>query len=485
MKPPLLRLRGIAKSFSGVPVLRGVSLSLDAGEALGIAGANGAGKSTLMNILGGVLRADSGEMLLDDRVFAPQDAAAASAAGVEFVHQELNLFPNLSIAENLFLTALPKRRWMGLPLLDYRRAAEQTRELLRVVDLPLEPETLVERLSPGERQLVEIAKVLHHAARVVIFDEPTTSLTAQESSRLFAIIERLRSAGAGILFISHALEQVLRLCPRILVLRDGEVAACGPAAEFSERRMISLMVGRAVERLYPARRPFIDGEAALEARGLSHPGILEDVTFTLHRGEILGISGLIGSGRSELARILFGLDRCDRGEVLLGNRPLDGLPAFERVRRGLAFVTESRREDGLLMDAPVDANLSLVAQRKDRVASVAAQVQLHCANLHSQPVRQLSGGNQQKVVLGKWLAADPRVFILDEPTRGIDAGARPEIYRIVASLASSGAAVLLISSEIEELMGMCDRILVMRRGEIRASVPRAAFDRERLLEAAL
>jgi ribose transport system ATP-binding protein len=483
---PLLLLDGISKSFSGVPVLREVSLTASRSEVLGIAGENGAGKSTLMNILGGVIAPDAGNMVLEDRVYLPRDPSEASARGVAFVHQELNLFPNLSIAENLFLTDFPRRRVLGLPLIDRRSAAQAARRLLDAVELPLSPDTPVERLSQGERQLVEVAKALDRDARIVIFDEPTTSLAARESARLFAIIERLQARGAAVIYISHALADVRRLSSRILILRDGEAAATGPAEEFTEERMISCMVGRAIGQLYPARRPLPpDSQPLLEARGLAHPGILENAGFTLHSGEVLGIAGLMGSGRSELARILFGLDPCERGQILLSGLPIQHLSSRERIRLGLAFLTENRRDDGLLMPASVLANLALVDPRSSRLEPVAARVGVRCANLDRQPVRQLSGGNQQKVALGKWLVSQPRVFLLDEPTRGIDVGARAEIYRIVAALAAAGVGILMISSEIEELTGMCDRILVMRRGEISASIARPDFDREQILRVAL
>jgi ribose transport system ATP-binding protein len=482
---PLLRLENISRSFSGVPVLRPVTLELGRGEVLGIVGENGAGKSTLMNVLGGVLPADSGAMTLEGLAYAPRDAADASARGIAFVHQELNLFPNLNIAENLFLANFPRWRFAGLQLLDYRAARDRSRQLLQTVKLPLDPDTPVERLSQGERQLVEIAKALDRKARIVIFDEPTTSLTPRESARLFEIVHDLKERGAGVIYISHALPEVLRICDRIVVLRDGAVAGVGPAAEFDEARMISLMVGRAVDQLYPERPAQASSLPVLEARHLSHPSILEDVSFTLHGGEVLGVAGLMGSGRSELARILFGLDRCERGDVLLAGEALGRMPPRERIRRGMALLTENRREDGLLMEAPVLANLALVWPKTDRLRSVAQSVRLHCANLDRQPVRQLSGGNQQKVALGKWLVEMPRVLILDEPTRGIDVGAKPEIYRIVAEVASKGAGVLLISSEVEELIGLSDRIVVMRRGELRGSLTRAEFDRERILQIAV
>ncbi|MCX8036881.1 MAG: sugar ABC transporter ATP-binding protein [Candidatus Sumerlaeia bacterium] len=479
-----------------------MSFSVRRGSALGVVGENGAGKSTLMNILGGVVRPDSGTLHLDGQPYQPRNPADASRHGIAFIHQELNLFANLSIAENLFLDSFPRRTLGRLPtpFICRRTLRNHAQRLLADVDLRLPPDLLIEDLSPGERQLVEIAKALALNARVIIFDEPTTSLTAHEAERLFALIERLRAQGASILYISHILGDVRRLCDALLVLRDGEVVGFGPVADFPIPRMISLMVGRDVERLYPARPPVARGPAVLEARGLSQPGVIHNVHFTLHAGEILGVAGLMGSGRTELARILFGLDPCETGDLLLRGEPIRNCSPRERIRRGMAFLTENRREEGLLMDASVAENIALASlsafarsplrlldfsAMNEATAREADRVRLRCASIRRQAAKTLSGGNQQKAVLAKWLLASPAVVVLDEPTRGIDIGAKHEVYGLIAELAAGGAAVLFISSEIEELIGMCDRILVMRQGEIRAALERREFDQERILRAAL
>jgi ABC-type sugar transport system ATPase subunit len=499
---PLLELEGIGKSFFGVRVLEGVSLSLAAGRVLGVVGENGAGKSTLLNVLGGVVAPTAGSMRLGGAPYAPASPSEARARGVAFVHQELNLFPNLTVAENLFLDALPTRG----PLVDRAALDARARALLAEVGLDVSPRRLVEDLAPGEQQLVEIARALGSDARVVILDEPTTSLTAPEAERLFAIVERLRGQGRSVVYVSHALGDVLRLADEVLVLRDGVVVGRGGRAEFDEARLVSLMVGREIDAVFPVRRTAPSREGALEARGLRAGRRVRGIDLAVRRGEVVGLAGLMGAGRTETLRALFGLDRPEAGEVRIAGRAFRPTPRAA-IASGVAFVTEDRRQDGLVMDAAVAENLVLVALpalaaggrlSPARVAAAAAgqarAVGVESATGLSAPARSLSGGNQQKVILGKWLMAKPAVFLLDEPTRGIDVGAKQQVYRLVADLADSGAGVLVASSEIEELVGLCDRILVVRRGRIVARFVRpglapaedetAGFDREAILRAA-
>ncbi len=495
----MIEFINIEKSFFGVKVLKGVSFAVKPGQTVGIVGENGAGKSTLRNILGGNLRPDAGELRLNGQPYAPPSPRAAELAGVAFIHQELNLFANLTIAENIFIGGFPRRaRW--LPFIDRRKMRERTRELLQEVNLAQSPDTPIERLSAGERQLVEIAKALAGDARLIIFDEPTTSLTARETERLFAIMGQLRARGISMVYISHSLGHVLKLCDAVVVLRDGAVVGNEPASQFTLERMVSLMVGRAITQLYPRRDTQPTDAVALDVRGLAQPGIARAITFQLRRGEILGVSGLMGSGRSELARILFGLDPCAAGEIRLNGQLLNGLTPRDRIARGLAFLTEDRRAEGLCMEAAIGDNVALVAWPRfvrtwahfvnaaavrAAVGTIRQAVKLTPSARDQQAVKTLSGGNQQKVVLAKWLLNEPKVFILDEPTRGIDVGAKHEIYRLINELAARGAAVLMISSEVEELIGMCDRILVMGGGAIRDTVEPHQFDRERILRAAL
>jgi ABC-type sugar transport system ATPase subunit len=496
---PAVIFGGIEKSFFGIKVVRGVDFEVGARRILGLVGENGAGKSTLMNLLGGNLQPDSGTFSVHGRPYSPRSPKDARAAGIAFVHQELNLFPNLSIAENLFLTDLPRVR-DGVPWIRRSELRRRAVDLLSQVGLNHSPGTLVESLTAGERQLVEIAKALAAQARVIILDEPTTSLSSRECERLFTLLRQVRGRGIALIYISHTLGDILRLCDDIVVLRDGGLVGQGPVGEFTHDRLVSLMVGRQLNQLYPTR----DLNAArtapvLQVLSVGQPGIVREVSFDLAAGEVLGISGLMGAGRSELARILFGLDSHTAGEIRLEGRPLVGSPR-ERIRQGLAFLTEDRRSEGLCMEASIADNMSLAtlgrharqplgwldfAGIRDAVGRMREAVQLSAKAGDAQPVRTLSGGNQQKVVLGKWLLAEPKVLILDEPTRGIDVGARFEIYQLIHQLADRGAGVLVISSEIEELMGLCDRILVMRRGEITAGFAREQFDREQILAASL
>jgi ribose transport system ATP-binding protein len=499
MAESILEIQGIQKGFFGVPVLRDIGFTLRGGQVLGLVGENGAGKSTLMNILGGVFPAEEGSMTLSGQPYTPRGPAEARRRGVAFIHQELNLFPNLSIAENLVLPSFPRQRLPRLPLIDRQATRSRARELLAVVDLDRAPETLVEDLSPGERQLVEIARALTIDARLIIFDEPTTSLTAHETGRLFELIDRLKARGIAMIYISHNLGDVLRLCDEIAVLRDGTLVGSGPVGEFTADRMITLMIGRNLEQLFPDRTAAPADDVVLNVEGLSQPGIVENINFVLRRGEVLGIAGLMGSGRTELARILFGLDPFARGLVRLKGSALGRSSPRVRIERGMAFLTEERREEGLMMGASIDENIVLASLRAfarpitrlidrrrsgEKVTEVSRSVQLR-ASEPRRAVKTLSGGNQQKVVLAKWLLTRPSVLVLDEPTRGVDVGAKSEIYRLIDELAAGGAGVLMISSEIEELIGLCDRILVMSRGEVRGSFERTGFDREAILRAAL
>jgi ribose transport system ATP-binding protein len=497
MSEATLELREVGKAFFGVPALRNITLSSHNSRILGLIGENGAGKSTLMNIIGGVVQPDTGTMLLAGQFFSPRNPSDANHAGIAFIHQELNLFTNLSIAENIFIDNFPRRG--PFATIDRNQLRQRTHDLLAQVDLHLAPGTIVEGLSPGERQLVEIAKALRIDARIIIFDEPTTSLTARETQRLFQIMNRLREAGKSIIYISHILPDILAQADDIAVLRDGELVGSGPREQFDINRMISLMVGRSIEQIYPARTATPSRQPVLEVRRLSEPGIVKDINLTLNKGEVLGLFGLMGSGRTELARILFGIDSFESGELVVHGTVIHRRSPRASIRNHVAFVTENRREEGLLMSLVVADNIALVSLpefaatplqlvEKSRLLATASQMtaalQIKVGAIDQQAAKNLSGGNQQKVVIAKWLMSDPSIFLMDEPTRGVDVGAKFEIYSIVNNLAARGSSILFISSELEELTGMCDRILVMSRGELVGEFERTAFDEEHILRAA-
>jgi ABC-type sugar transport system ATPase subunit len=497
MQDFILQFRKIDKSFFGVRVLKNVSIDIQRGHIVGMIGENGAGKSTLVNILGGVVPFDAGSLLLNGQEYAPHDPEAATSAGIAFIHQELNLFTNLSIAENLFISNFPL---MGkTPFLNKAHIRSKAQEYLAMVDLNLSPDTTVDKLSPGERQLVEVAKALSQDASIIIFDEPTTSLTARETERLFGIINRLHASGKTIIYISHILRDILQLADEIVVLRDGEVVQSGPRSEFTIPKMISSMVGRYLGTLYPERTSKPTQQVILETRGLSKAGIVHDINLSLHKGELLGIFGLMGSGRSELAQIIFGIEPYDHGEIIIDGNLRAKRSPVNSIQQNIAFVTENRREEGLLMTSTVAENMGLVALPKfiqpitnvvrqsslvEAIRNLVSLLHVKVNDAFKNQVKGLSGGNQQKVVLGKWLMNSPSILIVDEPTRGVDVGAKYEIYSIINEIVAKGAAVLFISSEIEELIGVCDRIIVMGVGEILGCFEQAEFNREKILQTA-
>jgi len=494
-----LRVEGLTKAFHGVRVVNEVSFDAHAGEVSGVVGENGSGKSTTMNMLAGVLQRDEGSVLLDGVAYAPRDRRESSEAGVAFVQQELSLFPNLTVAENLFLGRFP--RWFGaLPVVSRRKMYARARELLRDVDLDVGVDVATSTLSAGERQLLEIARGLATDTRVMILDEPTTSLTQREIQRLFEVIARLKGRGVAIIYVSHTLEDVIRLSDRIVVMKDGRVTSCVASATTTAHNLVVAMIGRPIETLFPSRVQSRSQVApVLEVVAVGEPGIVDGVSFQVDRGEIVGLAGLMGSGRSELARILFGLEPHRSGTVRVDGKMLLSGDLSARIAAGVAFLTDDRRHEGLMMEASVAENMSLAAlplyaaghlgRILDRRLGKSLQelgrlIQLKCDSIERAPVRTLSGGNQQKVVLGRWLLRKPSLFILDEPTRGVDVGAKEEIYRLLVEMAIGGMAIFVISSEIEELIGLCDRILVMHRGRLHAGFERREFDPQVLLKAA-
>lgn len=494
MAGPLLRMEGIKKSFPGVQALRGVSLELEAGEALALIGANGAGKSTLMNILGGVVAADAGAIYIDGaraHIRSPKDAARY---GIAFVHQEMALLPTMSVAENMYITSFPTRAG----LIDRTSIEQACRQALARLDARIDPRTKVRELSPGERQMVEIARVLLGKPRLIIFDEPTSSLTSREKVQLFRVINSLKSEGVGIIYITHLLDEVFEVCDRAVVLRDGQIVGSGSIKEITRDHIVQLMVGgRPVSRYTRRGAPSTD-QVVLRVEGLGRQGVLEDISFVLYRGEIVGLWGLLGSGRTELARAIVGLDPIDQGRIeVLINGSLT--PVHPRsMKNWVGMISENRRDEGLLLPMSVKTNMSLAnlpallsriwpfidsLRETSLTREYVDRLSIKVASL-DQPVETLSGGNQQKVILARWLQRRPQIYILDEPTRGLDVGAKAETRRIVAELADQGAAVLLISSDIDELMELADRYLVMRRGRIVAQYPASASKADLMAAAA-
>ncbi|WEH38439.1 sugar ABC transporter ATP-binding protein [Streptomyces sp. AM 2-1-1] len=489
---PVLALEGVSKSFGAVRALRGVSLRLYAGEAHALAGENGAGKSTLIKALAGVHRPDAGTVLLDGRAVEFHGPADARDAGVAVIYQEPTLFPDLSVAENIFVGRQPRR---SLGRVDHRAVKRAAAELFERLGVDLDPDQPARGLSLADQQLVEIAKALSFDARVLIMDEPTAALTGSEVARLFGVVGALRAQGAAVLFISHRLEEIFALCQRVTTLRDGAWISSEPIDGLSEDDLVRRMVGRDLDELYPKQVTEI-GEVALGVRRLTREGVFTDVSFDVRRGEIVGLAGLVGAGRSEVARAVFGVDRFDGGEVeVLGKKLKPGAPSVA-MAAGLALVPEDRRAQGLVMEMSVERNIGLTGfaettragvmnrgAERDRAVDWAVKLQVKYARL-ADVVGTLSGGNQQKVVLAKWLATRPQVLIVDEPTRGIDVGTKAEVHRLLSSLAAEGVAVLMISSDLPEILGMADRVLVMHEGRLTAEIPRSEATEETVMAAA-
>jgi rhamnose transport system ATP-binding protein len=488
----VLSLEHVSKSFPGVKALDDVGFDVRAGEVHALLGENGAGKSTLIKIVSGLYQSDAGTMRLDGaevRFARPHDA---QAAGIATIFQELLLFPELSVAENIFMGHAPRTR---LGALDWAAMRAQAEDLLASLDIhDLDVTRLVGALTVGNRQRVEIAKALSQNARILIMDEPTAALTEADVERLFATVRLLRERGVGIVYISHRLEEVFVLADRVTVLRDGTYVGTRQVALTSTDELITMMVGRTIDNLFPKLTAEI-GPPVLEVRDLSGEPLFRDVSLKLRAGEIVGLAGLVGAGRSELAQAIFGIRPADSGEILLDGRPVRIDSPTRAKRLGIAYVPEDRGTQGLIRPMRLRENVSLAMLRQmtrgpfiDRGAETAlAERAIHQLSIRAsgseQMVEKLSGGNQQKVVLGKWLATAPRVLIMDEPTRGIDVGAKAEIHRLMSGLASEGLAVLMISSELPEIMGMSDRVLVMRGGTIVAELARAAASQEAIAAA--
>jgi rhamnose transport system ATP-binding protein len=490
----LLQATSITKTYAGVSALKDVSFDLMRGEVHALVGENGAGKSTLIKIVTGAVTPDAGAVIVSGRRVPHMDPHTARSLGIAAIYQQPALFPDLTVAENIALSQEQGSVWRRVDWNGRRRSAV---ELLRRVGATLDPDRIVQSLSMPEQQIVEIAKALGADARIVIMDEPTASLTEREVQRLFAAIALLREHGVGIIYISHRLDEIFSLADRITVLRDGQTVDTRPANAIDRATLIRLMVGRELSAVFP-KRHVNTGEVALELRGVSHHASgVEDVSLSVRRGEILGLAGLVGSGRTELAEIVFGLRPADAGEIRIGGTPVQIQSPGRAVELGIGYVPEDRRHHGVVLEMSVAANASLANLKAiSRRGLIDDAAERRAAASHVQTLRikassvfahvgSLSGGNQQKVALARWLSTHPTVLILDEPTQGVDVGSKAEIHELMGSLAEQGLAIMMISSEMPEILGMSDRIAVMRAGRIRGVLSRQEASQHSILQLAL
>ena len=484
----ILEMRNIVKEFPGVKALDGAQLCVRPGSVHALMGENGAGKSTLMKCLFGIYHKDSGSILIDGKEVDFKSPAHAMEQGVSMVHQELNQALRRSVADNVWLGRYPTRA--GFVRERYMR--ERTRELFAELEMPIDPARIIGSLSVAERQMVEIAKAVSYHARVLVLDEPTSSLTEREVEHLFRIIDKLKARGCGIVYISHKMNEILTISDEVTVMRDGKYISTAPACELTTGKIIQKMVGRELADLYPTQNRE-RGEALLEVEGLCAQG-LSEISFTLHRGEVLGLCGLVGAGRTEILETLFGMRRPTKGTVKLAGKELRVKKPSEAIRAGLALLTEERRATGILGGLSLTDNACVARTKSYRGAlgllrtrqmqkdtdGIIRDLRVRCAG-RGTPIKLLSGGNQQKVILGRWLLTKPEVLLLDEPTRGVDVGAKSEIYALIAGLAKSGKGIVMVSSEMPELIGTCDRILVVSGGRIAGEMVRGTYSEQELM----
>jgi ABC-type sugar transport system ATPase subunit len=467
-----LQLKGISKAFSGVQALKDVSFTIYGGQIQGLVGENGAGKSTIIKILAGFYKPDQGEIVIDNESVAFSSPRDSKNHGISVIHQELLLVPHLTVAENISLGQWPKN---GRKLIAWKEMYKRAEEALKMLGAAIDPNAIVSTLSTGEQQLVEIARSLSTETRVLILDEPTASLSESETQRLLQIVKKLREKGLAIVYVSHRLEEVFELADMITVFRDGKLVQSATHKEITPNNIVRLMVGRDVS-LERTRKP-THGKKVLEVRNLTRKGALEDISFDLHEGEILGLGGLVGAGRTEIFRCLFGVDPMDQGEILIDGKPVRIRNSQDAINHRIGFVTEDRKTQGLVLNASIKENASLSilnrikkfgmvdkVREKEIVQNYKDQLRIKAPSLET-VVISLSGGNQQKVVLARWLATNPRILLLDEPTRGVDVGARSEIQHMIEDLVSQGLAIIIISSDLNELLQLSDRIIVIREGK--------------------
>jgi ribose transport system ATP-binding protein len=490
---PVLEMRGIVKRFPGVLALNDVTFDVRPGEVHVLLGENGAGKSTLIKILSGVYAPDAGQIRFDGQLVNIRNPRDAQALGISTIYQELNLVPDMTVAENIFLGREPMRRF---GVVDRKQLIRQTSEVLAALHLQIDPQAIVKRLGIAQQQMVEIAKALSLKSRLIVMDEPTAVLTAHEIDLLFATVETLKKSGVAIIYISHRLDEVKMLGDRATVLRDGAWVGTVPVAEASVDQLIRMMVGRDLKDKFP-KVTIAPGEEVLRVENLTRKGVLNDISFNLHRGEVLGIAGLVGAGRTEMARVVFGAEPFDSGRILLHGQPVKIKSPAHAIRKGIALLPEDRKRQGILAHLSIKQNITISAlskflrggvinlrQEHAHAKEYAASMRIASPDL-DRWVYYLSGGNQQKVVIAKWLSSHADIFLFDEPTRGIDVAAKVEVYQLMGEMLKRGAAIVMISSELPEILGMSDRILVMRGGRIRGEFARADATEEVILDRAL
>lgn len=489
----ILEMKGICKSFAGVQALDNVDFNLRKGEVHALIGENGAGKSTLMNILLGMIKQDSGEIFFKGKHVNFKNPLTALNNGISMIHQEICLVPQMDVAENIWLGR--ENKFQSFGMLNIPKRLEATKALLNKLEIHVNPQALVKNISIANMQLVELARAISYEADIIIMDEPTSALTNVEIELLYKIVRNLSARGVSIIFISHKIEEIFQICQRVTVLRDGRFIATHNCAEIDKDKLISQIVGRELTNMFPKTHSVI-GEIVLEVNDLNKSGVFSNINFNLRKGEILGFCGLMGAGRTEIMSAIFGLDLPDSGEIIIDGRSIKIGNPSQAISHGIGMVTEDRLRLGALHGLPVFMNLSLATLlkfsklrlinfKKEKTACVTMVEKLSITlSTINQLMKTLSGGNQQKVILGKWLMTNPKILILDEPTRGIDVGSKAEIHKIISELASQGMSIILVSSELPEILGMSDRIIVIGKGEIKLECSRAEATQEKLMTAA-
>lgn len=486
----MIEMSGISKAFNGNVVLNNVQFTLKEGEIHALMGENGAGKSTLMKILSGIYTKDSGEIKVDGQVVNFKSPKDAEKHGIVVIHQELNILPDLTVAENLFLGK--EKTYGKFGILKTKEMEKETSELLSKLGLNVNPKMRAGDLSVGKQQIIEIAKAISSNAKYIIMDEPTAALTDREIHTLFKTIRELKAKGISFVYISHRMEEIFAICDRITILRDGQYVGVRNIPETTFDEIVSMMVGRELGERFPERHCEI-GEVKLEVRNLSSNGLFENVSFTVRKGEVVGVAGLMGAGRTEVAETIFGYRKAHKGDIIIDGKKVSIKSPIDAMKQKIGYVTEDRKIKGLVLDFSIQENISLANLKKvsssgivnkDKESKLVNQYieQLRIrTSSPKQSAKSLSGGNQQKVVLAKWLGTEPEILILDEPTRGVDIGAKKEIYQIINDLAQAGVAILMISSELPEVIGMADRVIVMHEGKLTGEVSKSEMTQEKIM----